>query len=109
MRFWNVSEFLPFIQKSTVHHSLVQSWFQFILKVLVRIEVRALCRRIKFFHTKLIQPWMLLCALEHAGAENGLSQTVKAGSIELSNMFEALKISFTGTKGLSTAPEKQPN
>lgn len=87
-----MSEFLPFfIQKSTVHHSLVQSWFQFILKVLARIEVRALCRPITFFYTKLIQLWMLLCALEHAGAENGLSQTVKDGSIELSKMSEALK------------------
>ena len=36
----------------------MQSAFQFILKVFDGVEVRALCRPVKFFHTDLYKPFL---------------------------------------------------
>jgi hypothetical protein len=51
-----------------------QSVFQFMSKVFDFVEVRALCRPVKFFHTDLYKPLMYgprLCAQGHCNAETG--------------------------------------
>uniref|UniRef100_A0A667ZQH7 TSPO associated protein 1 n=1 Tax=Myripristis murdjan TaxID=586833 RepID=A0A667ZQH7_9TELE len=60
--------------------------------------------------------WTLLCALVHSHVGRGRGPAPncshKVGSMELSKMFwypEAFKVPFTGTKGPSPAPEKQPH
>ena len=58
--------------------------------------------------------WTLLCALVHRRNMKGPSQNCshKVGNMELSNISwcaEAFRVPFTGTKGPSPAPEKQPH
>ena len=44
-----------------------QSVFQFILKVFDGVEVRALCRPVKFFHTDLDKPFLYGSSFVHGG------------------------------------------
>lgn len=49
----------------------MQSAFQFIQKLLARVEVRGLCRPLKFFHINRHKPHFehrLIVMLEHVGA-----------------------------------------
>jgi hypothetical protein len=70
----------------------LQLAFQIILKVFHGVEVRALCRPVKFFHTDLRQTislWTLLCAQGHCHTETakGLPQTF-AIMLEAQNHLE---------------------
>ena len=66
---------LPFSHKSITEvghwcwaiRSGTQSAFQFILKVFDGVEVRALCRPIKFFHTDLDKPFLYGPRFVHGG------------------------------------------
>ena len=56
-----------------------QSAFQFIPKVFEGVEVRALCRPVKFFHTDLDKPYLYGPHFVHRGIimlKQGLTQTV---------------------------------
>lgn len=82
----------------------LQSLFQFVPKAFFDgVEVRDMFGLVKFFYTKLIQPYLYgLCF--HAGIEKLLSQIVptKFESISLSRIYlyaEALRFHFTGIKG----------
>jgi hypothetical protein len=89
--------------------------FQFIPKVFDGVEVRALCRPVKFLHTDLNKPFLYGHRFVHGGdyAETGkgLPQTV-ATKLEAQNClechFNAVVIIFawTGIKGLSPNHEK---
>ncbi len=59
-----------------------QSVFQFIPEVFDGVEVRALCRPVKFFHTKLGKPFLYGAALwrGHRHFETGKGQTQAADS-----------------------------
>ena len=79
------------------------------------VEVRALCRPFKFFHTvrQTISVWTSLCAPGpcHAETVMGLPQTV-ATKLEVQNRLVslyavALIFPYTGTKGPSPNHEKQ--
>ena len=80
------------------------------------VEVRTLCRPVKFIHTKLSHHVFmdLLCALvhSHVGTGRGHPQTVptKLGvwNCPTSWYAEVFRVLFTGTKGPSPAPGKQP-
>lgn len=85
-------------------HSLHSSSYQ---KVFDRIEVRALCRPVKLFMD------LALCTgAQSCWNKKGLPQTVSTTlEVVLSKMAwhtEALRSPFTGSKGPSTNPEKQP-
>ena len=68
------------------------------------VEVRALCRPVKFFHTDLA----LGTGCCHAETGKGLPQTVATELEALSRMYVlyALRFPFTGTKGPSPSHEK---
>ena len=70
-----------------------------------RVEVRTLCRPVKFIHTKLSQPCLYrsCCVQSHVG--KGPSPNCS----HISWYAEAFRVPFTGTKGPSPAPEKQPH
>jgi len=58
--------------------------------------------------------WTLLCVLvrSHVGTGRGRPCSHKVGSMKFSKMswyVEALRVPFTGTKGPSPTPEKQPH
>ena len=92
-------DLLPFSRKSIseVGHGCrairpgSQSTFQFMPKVFDGVEVKALCRPVKFFHTDLNKPFPYgpLCARGHCHAETGkgLPQTV-ATKLEAQNCLE---------------------
>jgi hypothetical protein len=84
------------------------SVFQFIPKVLDGVEVRDLCRPVKFFHTNLDKPFLYEPRFVHRGIvmlnRKGPSPNCchKVGSTELSRMSlyaVVLRFPFTGTKG----------
>ena len=89
--------------------------FQFIPKVYDVVEVRALCRPGKFFHTELDKPFLYGHCFVHGGIvmlkqERAFPQTVaKVRSTESSRMSYviALRFPFTGSKGPSPNHEKQ--
>ena len=68
-----------------------QSVFQFIPKVFDGVEVRALCRPVKLFHTDLNKPFLYgpHFVHDHSNAETGkgLPQTV-ATKLEAQNLLE---------------------
>ena len=76
-RCWNIAEgdLLPFSHKSIseVRHWCwtimpgSQSVFQFIPKVFDGVEVRALCRPVKFFHSDLDKPFLYVPRVVHWG------------------------------------------
>jgi hypothetical protein len=71
-----------------------QSVFQFIPKVLDGVEVRALCRAVKFFHTVLNKPFQYGPRFVHRGIVmlslgNGLPQTI-ATKLEAQNRLESM-------------------
>ena len=92
-----------------------QSAFQFLPKVFDIVEVRALCRPLKFFHTDLNKTFLCGTRFVHGACWNRkrLSPTCchKVGSTESSWMSlyaVALRFPFTGTKGpkpWQTAPD----
>ena len=66
--------------------------FQFIPKVFDGVEVRVLCRPVKFFHTDLDKPFLHVPRFVHGGhchdeTGKGLSQTV-ATKLEAQNRLE---------------------
>ena len=95
-----------------------QSPLQFIPKVFHQVEVRTLCRPVKFICTKLSHP-RLYGAASCTGAQSCWTKkgpspncSHKVGSMELSNISwyaEAFRVPFIGTKGPSPAPESQPH
>ena len=91
-RCWNIAAGTCFHSATrALVRSDLQSVFQFIPKVFDGVEVRALCRPVKFFQTGLDKPilyWPQLC-LE-------------------SSWTSLYAVPFTGTKGPSPNHEKQP-
>ena len=91
-----------------------QSAFQFIPKVFDRVEVKALRRPIKFFHTKLFLygPCVVHRGIVLLKRQRAFPQTVTTvGTTELSRMLlyaVALRFPFTGTKRSCPSHQKQP-
>ncbi|KAB5559430.1 hypothetical protein PHYPO_G00028930 [Pangasianodon hypophthalmus] len=82
--------------------------FQFISKVFSGVEVRALCRTLEFFHSKLVRPCLHRARFAHRHTvmlkqERTFPKcSCKFGSIQLSKMSlyaVALRLPFTGTTG----------
>ena len=95
-----------------------QSAFQFIPKVLYRVEIRVLCRPVKFFHNDLNKSFMYGLALctgalscwNRKGPSPNCCHNV--GSTESSRMslycIVALRFPFTGTNGPSQNNQNSP-
>ena len=94
----------------------VQSAFQFIPKVFGGVEVRALCRPVKFFHTELNKPFLYGTRFVHRGIvllkqdrifPKLLSQSCsRVQSSRMALCAVALRFIFTGTTGPGkTAPD----
>jgi hypothetical protein len=93
-----------------------QSAFQFIQKVFDGVEVRALCRPVKFFHVDFDKPFLYGPHFLHRGIvmqeRASPSCCHKFGSTESSRMSlytVVFRFPFTGTKGPSPNHEKQPD
>ena len=94
-----------------------QSAFQFIPKVFDGVEVRVLCRPVKFFHTDLDKPFLYEPRFMHGGIvmlkqKRAFPKLLhKVGSTESSRMSlyaVALRFPFAGTWGPHQNHEKQP-
>ena len=88
--------------------------FQLIPKVFDGVEVRALCRSAKFFHTNLDKPFLYGPRFLHRGnvimKQESANSCHKVGSTEWSRMSlyaVALRFPFIRTKGPSPNHEKQ--
>ena len=92
-----------------------QSTFQFIPKVFDGVEVRDLCKPVKFFHTNLDKPFLYGPRFVHGGIvmltqERAFSKLLpqKWKHRIVWNVIVCCRFPFTGTKGPSPNHEKQP-
>jgi hypothetical protein len=67
----------------------LQSPFKFIPKVFNGVDVRALCRPVKFFHSDLHKPFLYGTSLCHAETGKVLPQTVVT-KLEAQNSWESV-------------------
>uniref|UniRef100_A0A0E9WTX1 Uncharacterized protein n=1 Tax=Anguilla anguilla TaxID=7936 RepID=A0A0E9WTX1_ANGAN len=86
--------------------------FQLIPKVLDGVEVRTLCRPVKFIRTdlyKTISIWTLFCARGYCHAERAFPKLLpQSWKQRIVCCVIALTFAFPGTKGPSPKLEKQP-
>ena len=79
--------------------------FQFISKVFDQVEVRALCRPVKFIHTDLHKPFLYEPRFVHMDIDMLKQKLVRSTESSRMSLYAVvLRLPLTGTKGPRPKP-----